>query len=82
MTRTSTTTAPTTSSATAGIRHEATVSRAPHPEASALSGVSRTGWDWVPARVAEDFAAGRVVSVDGWQLSETEARLCAALPAA
>ena len=27
--------------------------------------------------VREDFAQGRVVLVDGWYLSETEARLCA-----
>ena len=29
------------------------------------------------ARVREDFAAGRVVMLDGWMLSVTEARLCA-----
>lgn len=32
---------------------------------------------WVRARVEEDFHAVRVVSVGGWMLSETEARLCA-----
>lgn len=31
------------------------------------------------ARVAADFAAGRILAVDGWQLSATEAWLCAAL---
>jgi hypothetical protein len=31
------------------------------------------------ARVAEDFADGRVVAVDGWRLSATEAWMCAAL---
>jgi len=29
------------------------------------------------ARVREDFAAGRIVMLDGWMLSATEARLCA-----
>ena len=29
------------------------------------------------ARIDEDFSRGRVVSVDGWQLSETEAQLAA-----
>ena len=33
------------------------------------------------AQVAEDFAAGRVVSVAGWHLARTEAWLCAALDA-
>jgi hypothetical protein len=28
---------------------------------------------------AQDFALGRVVRVDGWVLSRTEARLCAAV---
>ncbi|MYF68621.1 MAG: hypothetical protein F4053_11665 [Proteobacteria bacterium] len=28
--------------------------------------------------IQRDFAAGRTVSVDGWVLSQTEARLCAA----
>jgi hypothetical protein len=31
------------------------------------------------AAVAADFAAGRVVTVDGWVISETEARVAAAL---
>jgi hypothetical protein len=31
----------------------------------------------IAARVCDDFAAGRVVMVNGWMLSETEARLCA-----
>ena len=31
----------------------------------------------VRARHREDFAAGRTVSLHGWVLSETEARLCA-----
>ena len=31
----------------------------------------------IAARVREDFAAGRVVMLDGWMLSVTEARLCA-----
>jgi hypothetical protein len=29
------------------------------------------------ARNSEDFAAGRVVRLDGWVLAATEARLCA-----
>jgi hypothetical protein len=29
------------------------------------------------ARVADDFAAGRVVELDGWVLAEAEAKLCA-----
>ena len=33
----------------------------------------------LPARAAADFAAGRTLAVDGWLLSRTEARLCAAL---
>ena len=36
---------------------------------------------WIAARVAEDFAAGRVVNVAGWQLAQTEAWLCAAIHA-
>lgn len=31
----------------------------------------------VAARVSNDFANGRVVMVEGWMLSQTEARLCA-----
>ena len=31
----------------------------------------------VSERVRADFAAGRIVRVDGWLLSETEGRLCA-----
>ena len=48
-----------------------------------LAGVmdAAPGWDWVPAQVSEDFATGRIVTVDGWQLSQTEAWLCAALHA-
>ena len=33
----------------------------------------------VERRVADDFEAGRVVVVDGWVLSRTEAALCAAV---
>jgi hypothetical protein len=36
-------------------------------------------WDWVARQVAADFAAGRIVAVDGWQLAASEAWLCAAL---
>lgn len=36
---------------------------------------------WVAAQVAEDFARGRVVNVNGWRLSHTEAWLCAAIHA-
>ncbi len=32
---------------------------------------------WVRARVAADFAEGRVVVLGRWQLAVTEARLCA-----
>ncbi len=31
------------------------------------------------SRIREDFACARVVAVQGWRLSETEARLCAAV---
>jgi hypothetical protein len=31
----------------------------------------------IAARVRDDFANGRIVTVDGWMLSITEARLCA-----
>ena len=31
------------------------------------------------ARIADDFAKGRMVACDGWMLAETEARLCALL---
>jgi hypothetical protein len=33
--------------------------------------------DLLRTRKMDDFAAGRVVLIDGWMLSETEARLCA-----
>ena len=46
---------------------------------SVLQGLSGAGP--LRAQVAElvrqDFAAGRMACVDGWMLSETEARLCA-----
>ncbi len=32
---------------------------------------------WIDRAIREDFAAGRVVDVQGWQLSETEVTLCA-----
>ena len=32
---------------------------------------------WVDGAIREDFAAGRIVDLDGWQLAETEATLCA-----
>ncbi len=32
---------------------------------------------WVDKAIREDFAAGRMVDLDGWQLAETEATLCA-----
>jgi hypothetical protein len=31
----------------------------------------------IATRVCDDFAAGRVAMVNGWMLSQTEARLCA-----
>ena len=34
---------------------------------------------WIDRAVREDFAAGRLVDLDGWQLSETEATICAVL---
>lgn len=48
-----------------------------------MAGVPGTsaGWSWVAAQVAEDFAEGRMVDVQGWQLAHTEAWLCAALTA-
>jgi hypothetical protein len=33
--------------------------------------------DWLRGRVRDDFRAGRTVTVDGWVLSDTEARLYA-----
>ena len=32
---------------------------------------------WVAGAIREDFAAGRIVDLNGWQLAETEATLCA-----
>ena len=32
---------------------------------------------WLRARIREDFSAGRTVTVDGWVLADTEARLYA-----
>lgn len=32
---------------------------------------------WARSKARDDFANGRVVTVKGWTLSETEARLCA-----
>lgn len=32
---------------------------------------------WVDGAVREDFSAGRLVDLEGWQLAETEATLCA-----
>jgi hypothetical protein len=37
------------------------------------------GHDRVVRQIREDFAHGRVVVLDGWVLSETEARLCAVM---
>jgi hypothetical protein len=61
-----------------------------HPEerraAIALAGAcadeAREGWRWrrqLQLEGAQDFASGRVARVDGWVLSRTEARLCAAV---
>lgn len=36
---------------------------------------------WIDARVRADFAEGRIVRVEGWMLSETEARLYALIAA-
>ena len=36
---------------------------------------------WADAAIREDFAAGRVVDLDGWQLAETEVTLCAVVAA-
>jgi hypothetical protein len=33
--------------------------------------------DWLRAKQRDDFDRGRVVLVQGWMLSQTEARLCA-----
>jgi hypothetical protein len=33
--------------------------------------------EWARARARKDFAAGRVVEIEGWIVSATEARLCA-----
>jgi hypothetical protein len=43
-------------------------------DACAVAGCPRPQ---IAARVRDDFAAGRVVMLDGWMLSVTEARLCA-----
>lgn len=32
---------------------------------------------WAASRQAQEFAAGHLVNVDGWLLSQTEAHLCA-----
>ena len=50
-----------------------------HPQeadATLLAGALAPGGD-VRHQVRADFAAGRVVRVDGWLLALTEARLCA-----
>jgi hypothetical protein len=36
-------------------------------------------YNWIEQKVREDFKEGRIVVVDGWILSETEARQCALL---
>lgn len=42
------------------------------------AGCATTRADLVRDQCALDFAEGRVVTVDGWLLSETEAEICAA----
>ncbi len=48
-----------------------------------LPALCRSGRDeisaWLDAAVRQDFAEGRMVDLDGWQLAETEAMLCAAV---
>lgn len=56
--------------------------RAAHPACTPAECLVRAGvrdLATLPSRVAADFAAGRVVAVDGWLLSRTEAWLCAAI---
>lgn len=33
--------------------------------------------EWAKAKVRRDFAAGRLITIQGWVMSVTEARLCA-----
>jgi hypothetical protein len=45
--------------------------------ADAPAGASAPPRDWLAERVQQDFALGRTVTVDGWILSQTEARQAA-----
>ena len=53
----------------------------PIPLADCLhrAGLASTIPDHLAARITDDFAAGRVLTLAGWHLSHTEAWLCAAL---
>jgi hypothetical protein len=42
-----------------------------------VHGAARLPRPEIAARVRDDFATGRVAMVNGWMLSQTEARLCA-----
>jgi hypothetical protein len=54
---------------------------APLPEALRRTGSLRDPkvLEWLRERQRADFAADRIVELDGWWLSQTEARLCAYL---
>jgi hypothetical protein len=49
----------------------------PHDALADARAAARLARTEIAARVRDDFAAGRVVMLDGWMLSVTEARLCA-----
>jgi hypothetical protein len=67
-----------------GAQYRATVPRENTPAAlrDAISGSQHRQFPWIKRQsideqVRDDFAAGRIVVVSGWVLSETEARQCA-----
>jgi hypothetical protein len=48
------------------------------PERDSLAAADRAQvHDWLRTRIRADFSAGRTVTVDGWVLADTEARLYA-----
>jgi len=49
----------------------------PNDTLASVPATARLPRTLVATRVSEDFASGRVVMLEGWMLSVTEARLCA-----
>ena len=49
----------------------------PERDRLAASPVRAQVHGWLRTRIREDFSAGRTVTVDGWVLADTEARLYA-----